>query len=408
MARQPKPIRLGGVRGTHSRGARRPWSAPYQPQGDAAAPYALRIEGAAVTADLGLRSLPAATLVNDGITPGAMLAAPAGLIVHDTAAQALLLDPHTETPSTLVSGLADAPVSLHEHQGFVWWSDGVTLGRIAPDGTARPGTLPETAAPTVTATTGSLPQGDYLVAITWVDDYGMESACGALAQVTLEDTGGLQVAVGAVPAEAAAVRLYCSQANGQQARLVGDYALGAWPVTVSTVPTSKAVLRTAGLSLLPAGAGLTSRGGFLLAWIDDVLFHSRGDFTALCDLSRDLHQFPGAILGAVGVEQGVWVATSAGLYWLAGRDLTQAAVSARQDTRTYAAGAALVPPEMTGLETGWPCACFASDEGPVFGTADGQLVAPYADSQRWGVTNKHASIAVWEFAETKQLMVSLT
>jgi hypothetical protein len=262
-------------------------------------------------------------------------------------------------------------MALHEHQGFVWWSDGVTLGRIAPDGTARPGTLPETAAPTVTITTGSLPQGDYLVAVTWVDAYGMESACGALTQVTLNATGGLQVAVGAVPADAAVVRLYCSQANGQQARLIGDYAPGAWPVTITTTPTSKAVLRTAGVSPLPAGAGLTSRGGFLLTWIDNVLFHSYGDFTALCDPSQHLHQFPGTILGAVGVEQGVWVATSNGLYWLAGKDLTQAGVSHRLDTRTYASGGALLPPEMSGLETGWPVAMFASDEGPVFGTADG-------------------------------------
>jgi hypothetical protein len=235
----------------------------------------------------------------------------------------------------------------------------------------------------------------------------MESGCGALAKTTLDSAGGLEVTIAALPNDVTAVRLYCSQTNGMQARLVGDYAPGAWPVTISAVPTSKAVLHTAGLSPLPAGSGFTSRGGFLLTWIDDVLFHSRGDFTALCDLSRDFHQFPGTILGAVGVEQGVWVATTSGLYWLAGKDLNQASVSPRLDTRTYASGGTLVPPEISGLETTWPVAIFASDEGPVFGTADGQLVASYASTQRWDVSDKHMSAAVWEVEGNKQLAMSI-
>jgi len=360
-----------------------------------------------ITDDNKIYALPGTqnTLKESG--SGELYSCPAGLLLHDKNTHELILNPHTVNPTVVVSGLDDAPVVFHQHQGFTWWSDGETLGRIGADGASRPGTLPETVAPNVTEVAGSLPPGTYLVAYTWVDATGMESACSALAEVMLNASGGLEVGVDSLPADVVAARLYCSSANGDQARLVGTYTTEHWPVSITEEPSAQTVLQTAGLLPLPVGSGITSRGGFLLTWLDDLLFHSRGDATALCDLTRDVHQFPGEITGAVGVEQGVWVATTNGLYWMEGRDLTQSHVSARQDTRAYASGGVLIPPEVTGIETGWPCACFVSDEGPVFGTADGQIVVPYASSQRWDIVDKQVDIAVWEFSETKQIMVNI-
>ena len=355
-----------------------------------------------VTTDGAVDALPSAQTLDDS-TWGAMISAPAGLIAHDVDNDTLVLNPQTETPSTLVSSVG-ASVAFLEHQGFVFWTDGAVLGSITAAGAVRPCTLPASTAPTVGTTTGTMPAGDYLVGFEWVDAAGMVSACVSISKYTLAAVGGLSLTLPTAATDATKARVYCSKRNGSQLRLVGDFTLPATP-TVTTEPTSEVAMQTLGLSPLPPGAGLTSRGGFLLSWSSDVLWHSRGDFTALCNPQIDYHQFPGTILGAVGVEEGVWVATSVGMYWLGGRDLMTATVFQAKDRRTYAKGGWLMPPQLSGVESIWPAALFISDDGLVWGSSDGRLVAPSELTQKWDVEGKTASVDIWEYDSQKLIVV---
>jgi hypothetical protein len=59
------------------------------------------------------------------------------------------------------------------------------------------------------------------------------------------------------------------------------------------------------------------------------------------------------------------------------------------------------------VQTTRDVALFASSEGPVVGTADGQLVAPLADSQLWDVAGKVVQIAPFEQDGTRLLSFNL-
>jgi hypothetical protein len=178
--------------------------------------------------------------------------------------------------------------------------------------------------------------------------------------------------------------------------LVGEYFPSELPVQIATKPVSSIVARTVGLSPLPPGRGLTTRGGFIVSWDADLLAVCHPEFSHLHDPTRLLTQLPAPILGAVGVEGGVWVATEAGMFWVAGADLTKATITDHADARVYARGGVRLPADSLPLKLGLPFACFASTEGLVVGTAEGQLLAPMAESQRWDVAGKQVSIVLWD------------
>lgn len=311
----------------------------------------------------------------------------------------------TGVTTTAATGISiTQPTVWCEHQGMLRWTDGTASGRFTADG-ALILVLPQAPAPALTTASGALPTGKYLVSVTWLDAVGAQSGCAESATIDLNGTQSIVVTPGAFPIGAVSARLWCSRANEAGPVLVGDYIEGQYPVTISATPTGSIQLRTQGLYPLPPGSGLTVRGGFLLSWSGSTLAFSAGDWTNLYDPRVHAFSFPATILGAAGVNGGVWVSTPAGMYWIAGADLTKASVTGPHDNRVYAAGAALLPPALTGIQSSDPVAVFASDVGLVFGTSDGALSAPMYESQRWSVSGKTASFAVWEYGGEKFIVV---
>lgn len=154
---------------------------------------------------------------------------------------------------------------------------------------------------------------------------------------------------------------------------------------------------------------MTTRGPFLLVWADNLLAFSAGDWSHLYDPARHLFVLPAPILGAVGLDTGVWVVTQRGVFFIDGADLTAAGLSPRVGPRAYAAGGARVPPDYAGVESARDVAAFASDEGLVFGTADGVLLAPAAhrQTQAWDVAGKTADIRPCVVRGQRTLAVNL-
>jgi len=338
---------------------------------------------------------------------------PAGLLVHDKGAGTLIADPAGDA-DIVVSGLSTTHDAVFQpHQGLIYWWCGTDRGRITPDGVNYPWALPQAATPTVTTIAGTMPAGRYLVSVTWLDSTGAESGCAPSFEATLATPGALRIAVGTIPADVDKVRVYVSPPNGQQPAWVADVATSAFPYDVTTAHDqagTKALipLRTQGLDPLPVGDGMTTRGGFLLTWSDAVLWFSAGSWSHLCDVSRNLVAFPSDILGAVGVDGGVWVVTETGAYWVGGPDLNQASVVPVISRRKYATGGVrAAAADAFGVQTTRDVALFASSEGPVVGTADGQLVAPLADSQLWDVAGKSAQIVPFEQDGTRLLGFNL-
>lgn len=357
--------------------------------------------------------LPGPQTVATGTAWAAQVSTPAGLLAHDRGAGTLVLDPAGDA-DIVVSGLSIAYEAVFQpHQGLIYWWCGSARGRITPAGVNYPWALPQAPTPTVTNIAGTMPVGRYLVSVTWLDSTGAESGCAPSAEVTLATLGALRIAVNTIPTDAALVRVYVSPPNGQHPAWVADVATSAFPYDVTTAHDqagTKALipLRTQGLDPLPVGNGMTTRGGFLLTWTDAVLWFSAGSWSHLCDLSQNLVAFPSNILGAVGVDGGVWVVTETGAYWVDGPDLTQASVVPVISRRKYATGGTrAAAADAFGVQTVRDVAMFASSEGPVVGTADGQLVAPLADSQLWNVAGKAVQIVSFEQAGTRLLGFNL-
>ena len=313
-------------------------------------------------------------------------------------------DLETEINATVVEDVStEQPVAWCEHQGSLRWTDGAKSGRFTSGGAYIP-ELPQAPTPDVTTISGALPEGRYLVSVTWIDVEGVQSGCAESYVADLNGSKDLMVDCGEVPEGCTAVRLWCSRAN-EPPVFVADYEPDLWPIIISTPPASATLLQTVALEPLPPGSGLATRGGFLVTWKDALVSFSAGDHSHYYDPELHIIQIPKPILSVVGVEEGLWVSTDSGLYWVEGKDLTKARLSPRKDSRKYAAGGALLPPELTKMQTSHPVAVFASTEGAVFGTSDGQISAPIRESQKWDVAGKTASFAVWEWGGEKFIMV---
>ena len=104
-------VRLNNLRGIASR--LRDDDARMQP-GREDGMFVRTVNDGYVTTDGAVEALPDAQTLDDG-TWGAMISAPAGLIAHDKDNDTLVLNPQTETPSTLVSSVG-ASVAFLEHQ----------------------------------------------------------------------------------------------------------------------------------------------------------------------------------------------------------------------------------------------------------------------------------------------------
>jgi len=85
----------------------------------------------------------------------------------------------------------------------------------------------------------------------------------------------------------------------------------------------------------------------------------------------------------------------------------QATVAKIAQRRSYAAGGKRIPADYAGLDTARDVAAFASDEGPVYGTADGQLVAPLAPTQKWDVAGKASNVELVEIGNHRLAVWSL-
>jgi hypothetical protein len=313
------------------------------------------------------------------------------------------------TTTTVATGISDAqPVAWCEHQGALWLTDGTEIGRITAAGVLLP-LFPQAAAPAVTLSAGALPAGIYLVAVTWVDMTGAESACAAPTAVTVDGAKSLVVAIPALlPVGVFSVRLWCSRCNEKLLSLVGDFLPAAFPKPITIEPTSIVSLQTAGLDPLPPGAGLTTRGGFMVSWSGSVVSFSHGTWAHLYDPRTDINEVDGTIIGCVGVDGGLWVTNANALFWLDGSDPSKSGLVRTGKQRAYANGGTRRYPGELGVNTAREFAVFASDYGLVFGLSDGSAIAPMSESQQWDVAGKTATFAAAEFNGELYLVVVVT
>lgn len=214
------------------------------------------------------------------------------------------------------------PVAHAILDGTIYWSDGVSVGRILDDGTAAPwGLVAPPQAMCEATTTGGLSAGDYQVTITGIHPAGIESGAPDPVSVTVPEGGGIRVYAPAAVGVSFGVYISPSFGESVELRWVGELAPSASAVFGPL--DSRGRLDSLGARRPPAGSALAAyRGRVWIAsgstvWVTSEqsphrAYPARGYFRFESDVT---------MLGAT--EDGIYVGLQDRVYFLMGQDPTQ-------------------------------------------------------------------------------------
>lgn len=215
--------------------------------------------------------------------------------------------------STLKALTTTAPVSYDSVGDTIYYSNGVDKGRIVNQTWSCWGVTPPVGQPSAVATTGNLPAGRYLYALTFVRSDGFESGTGVSGQIDLVVTGGVAFTNIEVStnAEVTDKILYISGTNGEvqyRAKQIPN-AQTSFSYTGNqmdfTIP-----LMTQFKDEPPAGTLVRSFNSVNYVVSRDTVFHSDAYGLETFCLEDQFMHLPGQIVMFEPVVDGVYIATA--------------------------------------------------------------------------------------------------
>lgn len=276
---------------------------------------------------------------------------------------------------TLVSGLSGNPVSFAEAGGQIYWCDSQAKGRVSVGASTFWGLEPP-GPPTLTATTGNLPAGQYMVALTCESASGVESGARPPTVISLPTGGGIAVSGITHDAYAAYVNVYVSSTNGRDVFWADRVAATVTTYTVASMAESADPLTSIGMFGPPVGAHrVASHGGWLLVAAGSTLYWSQPLAYHLFRLATDVQLFADEIVLLESSDGGFYVAEGEQTWWVGGDD-PETWSPRVVDTSRVSAGTALRIPgsKIPALETAALVLVWMTEAGPVAGLPEGRIV----------------------------------
>lgn len=225
---------------------------------------------------------------------------------------------------------AGGKIAFCQHAGSVFWTDGVTGGQIISGVNQTWGIAPPTSIPTLQETTGSLNDGTYQVTYTYVRANGEESGASIGAQITishsnrhLDGTAGLNVGnIFASPdPSVTAINVYCTAPNATvPMRVLTMPNLGGGDGAVYVADSFAQALATQFFTQPPAGSIVFSHGARVWVVSGSFLFYSEAFAPGWFSPAFNFLPMPGPVGVALPVEDGVFVGTDQGQFFLPGMD----------------------------------------------------------------------------------------
>lgn len=299
------------------------------------------------------------------------------------------------TTATIAAGLAaDQPISYASVADNIYWSNGTHSGALI--GTkSGPWGMQVPAVPGVAPIAGSLTAGAYQVVMTWRRDTGEESGTGIAASVTLTDSGGVRVTWD-VPTDPGIVDalIYLTEPNGSTLyqALVAPAANGTADITSAQLSLP---CNTQWLEAPPAGQCLAYHRGRIYIASGAFLYATTPLGYGLCDLRDYLAVDSSTIRFLAGVEHGLFVGTEKAVYFLAGDQLEELALTVAVDAPAIARSAVNAEGVIvTGDQamTGQQVAVFATGLGIYVGTEDGSVINLSAGRYRFDASASGAAL----------------
>jgi hypothetical protein len=311
--------------------------------------------------------------------------------------------------STLVAaGLDPDPVAYVSVGGRIYHANGISSA-VFENGRVRSWGIPiDDTAVVASATTGALPAGAYLFAMTLIRRDGQESGCGMAHRIDLPDNSGLNF-TWSVPRDMDITQcaLYLTQADGEtllQAAVVdvedGQYTYTGGPRSLP--------LATQWLDKPPAGSALALYRGRIYIAYGAHLFATSALSYEHCDM-RDYRAIDGnEIQLLAAVDAGLFVSTRHAVYFLSGASFADNAISRKYDSPaipgSVASGDAGVITGNAQL-AGQAAVVFATTRGIVLGLPDGSLLDFTSDTYQLPAATRGA--ALLRSGKAQQYLVSL-
>lgn len=237
-------------------------------------------------------------------------------IVRGGSLYEITLPTYTQALAKVLS--TNAKMSYAKVGETVFMSNGVDSLRTDTDGNVIPWGLAAPSAPTVSATSGGLTNGEYQVALS----FSNAEEEGALSPATLAsaDIGGLLVQIPAGIAGATHVNVYVSGNSGNVPMLHSTVAVGTVSVSVTEKPTGREASRQIE-AVLPAGTRVFEFNGRLCSVLGNTLYYSQPYRHGYYLPTENFVVLDGPVTIAVGNQGGVYVATDKKTHFLQGADI---------------------------------------------------------------------------------------
>ncbi len=226
--------------------------------------------------------------------------------------------------TTLRTGLQILPISYAELGERVWWSNGTDSGRCNENNTDSPWALPTPDPLTsVFAGVGTLPVGEYRLALTYSMADGEMSAGSEIYSFTQVSDGSIELILPSAPAGVEYTNVFCTVADGDVLHRAVTVTAATGTVSITAMPEGMELGERAFCAPMPAGEILAVHGGRLLSATGRFLFYSNPfDFGQYCPAKNYLH-FPAGVSIVAPCEGGVFIVADK-TYWYDGADIATA------------------------------------------------------------------------------------
>lgn len=252
---------------------------------------------------------------------------------------------------------------------------------------------------------GTLAAGQYLVTVTTVDAFGVESGTAQIQAFTANGLTTRTVSLLSTAPEAVLGKVYCSDVDGRVLNLVATVPIANFPYTITTTRVSFTPAET--LLMVPpfVGSGVGSYKDRLLIWKGNWCWLTSA-ISQHCLRPSEVIHVPDTIRQVIGLESGIWIATDGGLWWVAGETL-ESLIKIKVNTYSYAKGGLVVDARhFESLQASGKVACFIADSGLVLGLENGTAVAPLAKQYNFSLSaSSHAHMTLVAEGDTTSIAV---
>ena len=218
--------------------------------------------------------------------------------------------------TTLLSGYLIDKVSFEEVDGVIYLISDEFSGRIVRGELKGFGVTQQTSQPTLSISTGLLPEGDYQVVISSLRDDGVESGTSKPQIIRVPTNSKISFTLPTITSPSIiAYKIYCSNPSGSELFYHGTSSSGSYDI--DSPPNSIIPFKMFNLYSPPLGSIIKYFKGRLYIASGNILWYSEPFQYEHFRLDSNYFEYPEPIREVMPVESGIWVASDK-VYYLQG------------------------------------------------------------------------------------------